>query len=358
VLAVALLTAGCSAPRPHPSPPQSGNPGKEPKAGPTVRRSDVLPRVLLTANAKERPARWELRFFVPFGDAPSALGFKTFPEGAPSEPYSFGVAPDNSVWIADRLKFRLAHYSQDGKYLGQVLITPGDRGNRLWDVIFVDKAMFAATVYQLGRLEAVTGRGSVSRFTVKSNGRALFINELFSTRIGLVALTGGYSDSLLGPGPQAGPFGYVRIDTPTGSATEIPGLPLDRDQFFRLESSGGDQDFAATYLRASSQMVQPIRFKYTRDGSRSIRAVVGVGGFIPVGEDVVSFVQLSADRPRYDHDGGRWLLRLGRNPILWERLPFSPIDDSVQWRHIAVGPDGAIYLMLAMKGGEEILRRP
>ena len=62
------------------------------------------------------------------------------------------------------------------------------------------------------------------------------------------------------------------------------------------------------------------------------------------------------DAQRYG--GGRWLLRVGQSPLLWERITTPPTDDSPQHRHIAVGPDGAIYLMVEQRGGVEILRRP
>ena len=72
------------------------------------------------------------------------------------------------------------------------------------------------------------------------------------------------------------------------------------------------------------------------------------------------FVMLTPSRPtdarRYG--GGRWLLRLGRSPVLWERLPDPGIADEPQRRHISLGPDGSIYLMVAEKQGVVILRRP
>ena len=43
--------------------------------------------------------------------------------------------------------------------------------------------------------------------------------------------------------------------------------------------------------------------------------------------------------------------------MLWERLPQAGVDDSEQFRHLAVGPDGHLYLMVLTSSGAEILRR-
>jgi hypothetical protein len=45
------------------------------------------------------------------------------------------------------------------------------------------------------------------------------------------------------------------------------------------------------------------------------------------------------------------------SPIVWERLPVGTLSDEWQERHVGVGPDGAIYLMLARPDGMEIVRR-
>jgi hypothetical protein len=79
-----------------------------------------------------------------------------------------------------------------------------------------------------------------------------------------------------------------------------------------------------------------------------------------VGDDVLFLVKVAPTRPG-DADrfgGGRWLLRVGTSPLLWERLPYPETLDELQHRHLAVGPDGSIYLMVVGKGGELILRRP
>jgi hypothetical protein len=72
------------------------------------------------------------------------------------------------------------------------------------------------------------------------------------------------------------------------------------------------------------------------------------------------YVQVAPTRPddadRYG--GGRWLLRVGRSPLLWERLPSPDMTDELHHRHLAIGPDGAIYLMVTKEDGMLILQRP
>jgi hypothetical protein len=57
--------------------------------------------------------------------------------------------------------------------------------------------------------------------------------------------------------------------------------------------------------------------------------------------------------------GGRWILQVSDDgsPLVWERLPDSRIADEGQVRHLTVGPDGAVYLMVAGPNGETIYRR-
>jgi hypothetical protein len=45
-------------------------------------------------------------------------------------------------------------------------------------------------------------------------------------------------------------------------------------------------------------------------------------------------------------------------PLVWERLPDSPLDAADIYRHIAEGLDGHIYLMIAEPDGMLIYRRP
>jgi hypothetical protein len=96
------------------------------------------------------------------------------------------------------------------------------------------------------------------------------------------------------------------------------------------------------------------------DARRLIPAEVGVINQVSVGTDVAMYVMLApsrrADAARYG--GGRWLLRIGTSPVLWERLPQPGIPDELERRHLAAGSDGSLYLMVAEDHGVQIFRRP
>ncbi|HEV8420123.1 MAG TPA: hypothetical protein VGR13_02065, partial [Actinomycetota bacterium] len=73
-------------------------------------------RLILTADLSEPPSKWRRLFFAPFGTRREQLGFKFFHESVNSQPSSFVVSADGSLWIADRWKDRLAHYSPTGRF--------------------------------------------------------------------------------------------------------------------------------------------------------------------------------------------------------------------------------------------------
>jgi hypothetical protein len=279
---------------------------------------------------------------------------------APSEPYAFAVVPGGSLWIADRWKRRIVHYSVAGQYLGEVPIALDQGRYDLHDLIALGDEVVACNVDVFGYLNRLSADGQVHSLHVTSDGKAIALESLYATRLGLVADTTGYSDSIVGAGPQEGPFGYVRIDLRSGVATTLPGLPIGRSSYFSLDGTGAGADFVARYVGPTGAVAQPLKVRYTRDGRHFVPFTGGPGEFTVVGDDVLSLVQLSAALPQNDRDGGRWLLRLGRSPLLWERLPTPQdgFDDSVQWRHLSVGPDGSIYFMLETRKGVEILRRP
>ena len=117
------------------------------------------------------------------------------------------------------------------------------------------------------------------------------------------------------------------------------------------------------FTSAEAVLTQPLQIEVTGHpgtGSVSVPAEVGLLEPLPHGEDVLMYVEIAPTRPgdaeRYG--GGRWLLRVGRSPLLWERLPNPDMSDELHHRHLAIGPDGAIYLMVTKKSGMWILKRP
>jgi hypothetical protein len=359
VVGVVLAAVGCTGttvPSTASSPPSavgSAAPAATPSPGP-------LPVLTLRADLGDEPGAWGRVMFIPFGPRSEQLGYKTFPTGPASQPSAFAVAPDGSFWIDDRWKRRVAHYASSGAFLGAAgkLQHPG------WDLAMVGDELSVLVDQSTGTVGTVHG-DTVSQVEMTRDGDPLFIVHLVPTARGLVAEATGVE------GARPGEVGtFVAVAPSSSMAGEVlPGLPLGRgDTYFDVALSQdpahprGDQDFDLTFTSPEVAQTQPIRFELiVHDGKRqrSIPAVVGLLEPLPAGDDVLLYVQVAPTRPgdgdRYGD--GRWLLRVGRSPLLWERLPDPDTTDELQHRHLAIGPDGAIYLMVARKGGMLILER-
>jgi hypothetical protein len=146
-----------------------------------------------------------------------------------------------------------------------------------------------------------------------------------------------------------------------GQIERVPGLPLESGQSLWLVSPD-DQRFRLHYLEGDRDTVQPLRIDIvasSRFGRKKLHGVVGPGDFVLDGNDVYMHVKMSVTKPGSDGDqiGGRFLLRVGESPILFERLPEPTRIDDTQVRHIVLGPDGHLYLMRLDKDGVRIFRR-
>jgi hypothetical protein len=367
------LASSCTGGQPAGGPPKAATPTspRHPPALPSV--SPVVgERVVLTADLSEAPAKWQRVFFVPFGKRSSELGFKSFHESLNSQPSSFSVDVDGSVWIADRWKERVVHYSPTGKYVGSVPVASspstsiGATRGRIRDIIVVRDHLWALFEPSGGPLARIASDGPVEFLRPRLQGRDLWVGEIFPSDGPLTMLVGGFVNPDRGF-VDDGPTGFFKWDPP-GGPQRLQGLPDGKGSLIQLErasrpSSVGDQDFELRYLAPEEGFVQPLHVDVTTGGgtaARSLPAEVGPGNLLPTGDDVVMYVMLAPSRARdaRRHGGGRWLLRLGRSPVLWERLPDPDIPDEPQHRHLALGPGGTIYLMVARKGGMLILRRP
>jgi hypothetical protein len=363
--AVALI-ASCTGGRPAPA-PTAVTPAvssSAPSPSPVVSE-----RLVLVADLSERPAKWQRVLFVPFGRRTDRLGFKFFHESVNSQPSSLAVASDGSFWIADRWKDRLAHYSPSGKFLGAVRlqrpppdVSIGGARTRVRDIAFSGDRMYVLLDPTGGPIARVGSDGSVEFLRPRLQGRPLWVAEIFPSIGPLTILVGGYAHPEQGS-VEDGPIGFFRWEPP-GLPQRIAGLPGRGGSFVRLDRAPNtDQDFELRHLAPGETFVQPFHVD-VRTGSqvrgRSLQAVVGPGNLLATADDVIMYVMLSPSRPRdaSRYGGGRWLLRLGRSPVLWERLPDPGIPDEPQSRHLALGPDESLYLMVAQKGGMLILRRP
>ncbi len=321
----------------------------------------VLPPLVLRADLGEPPARWKRVAFVPFGDRREQLSIKTFREGPSSLPAAFAVAPDESFWIDDRWKRRVVHYSASGDYRGEA----GPLQSAGWDLAVQGGVVVVLVAQESGTIGTVRD-GAVLHTRVTYQGNPLFTFQVIPTARGLVAEAGEV------PGTHPGDLGsFVLLDLPKPEAKAVlPGLPLGKgDVYFDARLSPepvhvhGDQDFELSFTMKEIAQIQPLQVELIVQAGgkeRSIPAEAGLTEPLPAGDDVLFLVKVAPTRPddAERFGGGRWLLRVGTSPLLWERLPYPETSDELQHRHLALGPDGTIYLMVAEKNGELILRRP
>jgi hypothetical protein len=361
-LASLLLSVSCTSPPPAPAASASADETVTP-ALPTPSTSGSsasLPSLVLQASLSEQPADWERALFVPFGEGRRRLRFDSLKETQPLEPHSFAIGPDGTFWILDNANRRIAHYSIAGTFLEAI----PDVGSAAADLVFVGSDLYVL-MDPRGVVAAVGEDKALQPLTVKDGDRALYVPFLVPSSGGLLAEVGGYADA-----PGTGPIGFADLGIPgDGSYGPLPGLPLAPKAWMKLEAAdspeAGDQDFDAEYIGPEVTQIQPIHVDVLvggLSGPRSIPAEVGPGGYVRMGSSVAMYVMVSPSRPEdaARFGGGRWLLRIGpgSDPLLWERLPDPRLGDERQIRHLALGPDGSLYLMVLQTDGVQIYRRP
>jgi hypothetical protein len=309
--------------------------------------------------------RWELVARVPFGAAANELGTLTDPTKAPHPviPPSFAVASDGSFWVADPVKLRLAHYSSTGAFLGSVSGLYFDRHHpHARDVIATAAGLDVLEVRDfVSRITRFDQRGRLS--SVSPAGHAI-VGLLFPAARGVTAsLAGSYSGSgHIGSTFSADPQGFAAFDPSSSGAFHVlPGLPVAPGRWIsaRRATPTADQSFTLTYSSRESAVERPLRVVVVGEtGTKPLPAVVGPNIEAAVASSVAMFVRLSTSNPNGQPVGGDWYLQLGPGqPVVWERLPASPLDDSQQVRHLVAGPNGGVYLMVADANGESIYRR-
>jgi hypothetical protein len=342
-----------------------------PTRAPSVRRATPPPssptrrleEVVLTADLSEAPAPWHLVATIPFGRSVEELGLLTDVRhtAVPLLPRSFAIAPDGSIWILDVLKHRLAHYTSAGAYIGQIGGFKFDRFSpHPRDVLFSNGRMYVLEDKGvLATLVTVAPNGSLHRVQPVDQGKAVVLELLYPSATGVAALLDGWADQA-----GAGPRGIAMFDPPgSTSAQFLPGVPLWDGGWIALDAPS-DQDIDLTFTKAAAPVaVQPVHLKIVTGrggGTKELGAVAGPTIEGAATDRVAIHVRISPAQPddaeRYG--GGSWLLGIGtRGPIVWERLPTGDVSNEEQARHLAVGPDGRLYLAVPTKEGERIYGR-
>jgi hypothetical protein len=323
-----------------------------------------LPPLTLVAALSEPPPAWRQVAFLPFGGDPADLGamWPSARTTTPVVPPSFTLAADGSFWLADLVNERLAHYSPSGVYLGEVRGLPfGLHRPRARDLAFWGDRL--VVLQELERAALLTPvrpdlDGLEPSSPVTAGGLGLYLLHLYSSAGEPLAWIDGFSElDLLGTGPR----GVADVDPPVVHV--LPGAPLRQGAWMDVRVSGPRQ-MVVTFSTTEIASTQRIRIRVTGGrGGAARRLPAQITGMIEgiEGGAVLLYVGLApssaAAATRYG--SGRWLLRLGSDgsPLVWQRLPTPAIDDTLQERHLATGPDGRIYLMVPDRRGEHIYSR-
>lgn len=350
---VAMIAVGCT-PAPHRPPPQRARASPSPSSLAAVRLAPIELRAYLS----ERPGRWEPVLSVPFGDDEESLAFDPGHESPPTEPGSFAIARDGTVWILDAGKARIAHYSKAGRFLGAIM----GLSLHARDLAFVGDAMWVIDREQ-GVLASVGSAGALTRTAFAEGDHVVYLLELMPDDSRVVAHVDAEP---YGGIPDVGTERFGLLETSgAGRVTLLPGIPAGPGRWIRVVDGGlaDRRELDLEYASASAAQVQPFIVRLFTGGTPGGRVVPSVSGpveFASSGAEVYVTVAVAPDRTRDAHlGGGRWLLRVGTDAseMVWERLPGSPVDDTEQFRHLAVGPDGHLYLMILTSEGVQILRR-
>jgi len=316
-----------------------------------------LPAIDLRAYLSERPPGWDPVARIPFGAQVSGLSFGSSNESATTEPSSFAIASDRSIWILDVGNSRIAHYSSGGRFLGAI----GGLSRQARDIAFAGDQMWVIDQEQ-GILAGVPQEGGFKRLVFAEGTHVIHLLELMPGGTALVAHVDSESYvGLVGFGSEK--FGV--LDVTVGRVSLLSGIPLGGGRWVRVTNRGlsDPNELDVSFVSADVEQVQPFRLHVLTGGApngREISSVWGPVEFVVAGQDVWLIVAEAPSRPPDAHfGGGRWLLRVGTDgsPLVWERLPGPGIDDDEQFRHVAVGFDGRLYLMIMTRGGAQILRR-
>jgi hypothetical protein len=366
LVALLFLATGCVGRSPRTPPPAATS---SPVRSAIETEVSPGPGPVLYADLSEAPATWQLVMSVPFGAEDAALGFQDDPNvtALPDFPPSFTVAPDGTFWILDPLKHRVAHYTGSGTHLGAVGGLRYDRFHpRPRDVVIANDTVHVLH-YRRTRTSILAAMpdGPSPLVPLRDDEQPVLVHNLLAVNDDLICFVSGYS--LVEEHPEqlgSGPVGFAVLETPESGVVEmLPGVPVAEDRWI-VPEFGENGEIRIRHTKAESQAEQEL----------DIELIPGAGNDEPLGAIVGGVVQATlegqiglyvgaspaeADAAR-SYGDGHWYLQLGATgePLIWERLPEGEVSDELQLRHLAAGPDGSVYLMLAQHDGMEIYRRP
>lgn len=341
-----------------------------PKAGETIAQSPEvtdLTEIALTADLSDRADDWTIVASIPFGDRTEELGFIDDPgvSSHPVLPAAFAFDADGSIWILDPLKQRVAHYSVEGRYLGELtglrfdgdLPVPNDIGS-------VDGRVFV--LHQLGTessMAELRGDGGPGVTPLTDGGDTLTVPFLMSSTELLLGRVAAFPSSGDRPEPEPpgwGPSGVATFDPARPDIPSyLPGVPVGSESWARSRPVE-PQGLEVAYLTASSIVIQPLRVEVRPGPAQdSIPGLVGPRLNIALGQAVGLEVQVAPSRlGDRDAGSGTWFLQIGPGgaPLAWTRIPGTDVRDELQTRRIAADPSGIVFAMVAQGGAMRIYR--
>jgi hypothetical protein len=286
----------------------------------------------------------------------------------PYVPKAFAVAGDGSLWFLDPVKRRLAHYSPSGAFLGEIDGVPFDRFHPSPRDIAMVKGTPVVLQDSLDDSRAIVlaphPEGGSTSISVHDARSSLLVSTLIQTPDPSSSRAVGRVDGRafqIGEPVIPDPQGVADLGFSSGGRVRfLPGMPLADGSFVRVRLVDFS-DMEATFLAPSgTSSVLRVRFRLT-SGHRRISSVSSAEFGTALSRGVACMIRIAPDSPKNSlrYGGGRWFLELSDDgsPLVWERLHMPKFNDNEVVRHLAVGPDGSVYLMQVNASGVSIYRR-
>ena len=330
-----MLEACTSSPRPDRTPTNGTGPI------PSESTPPIASQVTLTLELSEPPVEWREVAFLPAGDAHDQIGIDRCYHCEAVTPSALAVGPDGSYWIGDTVKHRIAHFAQDGSFLGAINTGIGPA-----DLAFAGDRLYAL-LRTRGRMVArLSTNGDLQEIVVTFDGKARHVQALIG---GQDRLTG----VIVGAERALGRYWAVAfIDEETGVLGPAPGVAVSGDTWIDLLRLIGVRPpaFEVRWLDGTTiTRVTQVTMQALRNGS-PVRTTVGdtfVRTATANGVAAIGSMRSTAWYLEIPADGGR--------PTL-ERIPYSGFIGDLMLS-LSVGPDGRVYWMQLKNDGLHIYRR-
>ena len=335
VVCLVMLGACTSSPGPDRAPTISDT-GRLPSESTPL----VASQITLTLELSEPPVEWREVAFLRAGAAHDQIGIDRCYHCEPVTPAALAVGPDGSYWIGDTVKHRIAHFGQDGSFLGAIYTGVGPA-----DLAFAGDRLFVLPRTGGRTVARVHKDGDLDEIVVTLDGRARHVQALVGGQDRLTGVIAGAERAL-------GRYWAVAfIDEETGVLSPAPGVAVSGDAWIDLVPLIGERPpaFEIRWLDGTTvTQVNQVTMQAIRNGS-PVRTTVGdtfVRTATGNGVALIGSMGSAAWYLEIPADGGR--------PTL-ERIPYSGFIGDLMLS-LSVGPDGRVYWMQLKNDGLHIFR--